>query len=140
MNEDLWAKAEKLAARNYSMEFEKDVLSDGQVVYVARNPELPGCKAQGASIDEAKSNLDEARVDYIYALLDENLSVPEPIHLSGSQRKIQVHQNVTQITFSFDTGDDARTKIHETSSRVIQPDEPEYMYSLTLGGDLVEED
>jgi hypothetical protein len=47
-------KAEQLAKRGYSIELEEDTLSDGTRIYMARNPELPGCKAQGATMNEAE--------------------------------------------------------------------------------------
>ena len=67
---NLWEQAEHLASLSYTITIEGDRLSDGRIVYLVRNPELPGCKAEGATIDEAKANLDEARVDYIHALLE----------------------------------------------------------------------
>jgi predicted RNase H-like HicB family nuclease len=76
--DDLWEKAERLASRLYPITIERDHLSDGSVVYLARNPELPGCKAQGTSIQEATTNLEKAQVDYIHALLESGLPVPEP--------------------------------------------------------------
>jgi predicted RNase H-like HicB family nuclease len=79
MNSVLWERAEELAARQYTITIEQDTLSNGQVVFVGRHPDLPGCKAQGHSLDEAKKNLDEARVDYIYALLTAGLEVPAPV-------------------------------------------------------------
>ncbi len=78
MNSELWQRAQKLADRPYDFSIEEDALTDGQPVYLLRDSELPGCKAQGATVDEAKVNLDEARVDYIYALLEAGLDVPLP--------------------------------------------------------------
>jgi predicted RNase H-like HicB family nuclease len=78
MSDELWEKAEKLAALPYEITIERDELSDGQIVYLARNPKLPGCKAPGATIDEAKASLSEVRVDYICVLLEGDLPVPAP--------------------------------------------------------------
>lgn len=78
MNEDLWTQAEKLALRPYSIEIARDRLTDGTIIYVAQNPELPGCKSQGEALEEAVDNLSAARIDYIYSLLEDQLDVPLP--------------------------------------------------------------
>ena len=73
-----WEQAEHLASQSYAITIERDSLSDRRIVYLVRNRELPGCKAEGATLDQAKANLDDARVDYIHALLEEGLPIPEP--------------------------------------------------------------
>lgn len=78
MSNELWERAEKLAARPYDVQVLGEETPDGQTIYLARNPELYGCKAQGETIEEAIANLNEARIDYIYALLEDHLPVPEP--------------------------------------------------------------
>ena len=82
MNDELWEKAEELAAQLYAITIEHEQLSDGQTIFFVKNPDLPGCKAEGITIDEAKANLAEARVDYIHALLEEGLPIPEPPRIS----------------------------------------------------------
>ena len=47
--------------------------------YVARNPALPGCMAQGETPLEAVKNLADAREMYIDSLLEDGQPVPEPI-------------------------------------------------------------
>ncbi len=102
MADQLWEKARTLAARDYSVSYEVDEMPDGRYIYMVRNPELPGCKAQGDTIDEAASNLDEARLDYIWALLDENLPVPDPVEtVVKPTSTIPSSDNVTIATFSF---------------------------------------
>lgn len=78
MNQIQMNKAEKLASRNYNTVMTQDILSDGSIVFVASNPELKGCKAQGASPMEAITNLRDARIDYIYFLLEDGIEVPVP--------------------------------------------------------------
>ncbi|MBA3870370.1 MAG: type II toxin-antitoxin system HicB family antitoxin [Anaerolineae bacterium] len=85
MNEQLLERAKQLASRNYSITIESDVLSDGKPVFIARNPELEGCKSQGHTPDEAKTNLDLARIDYIYSLLEDGITPPEPIASNETQ-------------------------------------------------------
>lgn len=87
MSEQLWKQAEELASKPYDITFEEDTLSDGQTVYLARNPGLPGCKAQGDTREEARAELAGARIDYIHALLEEGLPIPAPsqiVSVTGS--------------------------------------------------------
>src|SRR5258707_13997 len=85
MNKRLLEQAKQLASRNYQTIFERDVLSNGKTVFIARNPELEGCKAQGYTRDEAKENLDLARIDYIYSLLEDKITPTEPIASDETQ-------------------------------------------------------
>lgn len=78
VNEQLWSKAEKLAARNYDVETFRDTLSNGDIVIIAKHPELPGAMAHGPSLVDALVNLQEARTEYIYSLLEDKLEVPYP--------------------------------------------------------------
>lgn len=79
MNEQLLEKAKELAARNYRTVIESDELSNGRSIFIARNLELEGCKSQGYTPEEARNNLDLARIDYIYSLLEDGIIPPEPI-------------------------------------------------------------
>jgi len=81
-NLNLRKEAEKLAERPYSVELVIDETTEGQPVYVARIPELEGCIGQGQTIDEAVSNLNDAKVDFIESLLDDGLPVPQPALLA----------------------------------------------------------
>jgi|GEM_PF-2022568 len=78
MSEGRWALAEKLAARMYDIVVLHDEASDGTPIYVALNPELAGCKSQGDTVEEAIANLNDARIDYIYSLLEDELPIPYP--------------------------------------------------------------
>ena len=85
MNKQLLEQAKQLASRNYLTAVEADVLSNGKPVFIARNLELEGCKSQWYTPDEAKDNLDMARIDYIYSLLEDGIVPPEPIASSVTQ-------------------------------------------------------
>lgn len=85
MNKRLLEQAKQLASRDYQTIFERDILSNGKTVFIARNPELEGCKSQGYTKDEARKNLDLARIDYIYSLLEDNITPPEPIASDETQ-------------------------------------------------------
>ena len=78
MNKKTQARAQELANRPYTVRMTKDVTTEDEPIYLASNPELPGCQAQGKTIEEAVKELDDARVDYIASLLEDGLSVPGP--------------------------------------------------------------
>ena len=78
MDKELFEQAKKLAARNYTLSVFEDTLSSGEKIYMAKNPELAGCMAQGMSIEEAIDNLAEARLDYIYDSLEDGIPIPAP--------------------------------------------------------------
>ncbi len=82
IRDDLWSRASEIAERDYRVEYEWDELSDGSPIVMAINPELPGCMAQGATEEEARSELREARQEYVYTLLEDGLQVPEPEHIT----------------------------------------------------------
>ncbi len=70
--------AAELAARAYFLFMFRDKTTDDDYIYVARNPEINGCIAQGETMEEAQENLNEVRADLIQHLLEHNLPVPEP--------------------------------------------------------------
>lgn len=114
MSDNLWERAEELANRPYDITIEEDTLSDGRKIFLARHPQLRGCVAQGETINEATSNLDDARVDYIYALLDMRLDVPAPL---SSKPSVAYQQN----TYIFDASGQAdalENKKHVLSIRL----------------------
>ncbi len=135
MDSVLWEKAEELAARSYSITIEEDTLSNGQKVFVARHPELPGCKAQGNSPEEAKNNLDEARVDYIYTLLDAGLEIPPP-NESLSSTENQPMGNAHIWVFDASTNE-ART--NAISSNAAQTAQATSESNISLEGDLLKQ-
>ena len=70
--------ARELALRPYVTIVLLDETTDDEPMYVALNPELNGCMAQGDTVEEARRNLDETRVDFIQHMLENELAVPEP--------------------------------------------------------------
>lgn len=78
MDENILKQAEKLALRNYSIYVSVDKLTTGEEIYLAKNPELFGCMAQGLTIEEAVDNLVKARIDYIYDSIEDNIPIPDP--------------------------------------------------------------
>lgn len=82
MNADLRELARKLAARPYSYEVARDETTGGEVVFLARHPELPGCMAHGDTMPEAIENLSDARFEYILSLLEAGLPVHDPVAIA----------------------------------------------------------
>jgi len=78
MNDKQWRKAEQLAADHYFIVINREETEEGERYYIAYHPDLPGCRADGLTPEEAKIELAKARVDFIYFLLEDNLAVPEP--------------------------------------------------------------
>ena len=78
MKKKLLKKARKLAARPYEVQFVPDFDTDGNPVFFARIPEMPGCVAHGDTIEEAKEWIELAKVDFIYFYLEDGLAPPEP--------------------------------------------------------------
>ena len=50
----------------------------GKILWASQHPELPGCWAQGDTVDEARDRLNEAREAYIRVLRRESVDVPPP--------------------------------------------------------------
>jgi len=78
MNRSLQDRAEIAAAWPYTIRISKDETIDGQIVYLAMHPELPGCMAQGETVEEAIENLKEVTLEYILSLLEDRLPIPIP--------------------------------------------------------------
>lgn len=73
------AEAQRLSDRPYAIEITKDRTTDGtREVFLLFHPEMPGCMAQGASIEAALSELEEVRMEYILSLLEDGEPVPDP--------------------------------------------------------------
>jgi predicted RNase H-like HicB family nuclease len=70
-------RAKYLASQPYAVEVMKDKTTTGEDVFLAKNPQLYGCMAQGATIEEAIANLADARLDYIEDLLEDGDPVPD---------------------------------------------------------------
>lgn len=78
MNQARLNEAKRLAARQYQVRIFADETADGEPGFYAITPEMPGCVSDGATVEEAKENLESARVDFIYFMLEDGLSIPDP--------------------------------------------------------------
>lgn len=62
----------------YPIVIREDVES-GKAVYSLEVPDLPGCGAEGETLDEGKKNLEEARKLWIEDSIERGIPIPEPI-------------------------------------------------------------
>jgi antitoxin HicB len=65
-------------ALQYRTEIRPELCTDGSVVYVAEIPDLPGCMSHGATVEDARLNLEDAKREYLAALDERGLEVPAP--------------------------------------------------------------
>ena len=86
MNKELVRRAEKLGNRPYQMVTFLDKTTDGEPIYVAMIPELPGCHTHGDTVDEAFDLLNEVKIEFIYFMLEDGLDIPEPKLLDKNVR------------------------------------------------------
>jgi predicted RNase H-like HicB family nuclease len=97
MSNDLRKKAEQLAARPYTVRILRDDSISDEPLFLALNPELEGCMAQGETPEQAEDNLAEFRVDYIEHLLTHNLQVPYPASMASVTGSLVQGRTVTLI-------------------------------------------
>ena len=64
---------------NYPITIEKYIEYDGKEYFAAEIPDLPGCSAQGETIEEALKKLEEAKKAWIEVSLERGLEIPEPV-------------------------------------------------------------
>ena len=73
------------------MHFFADETTGGEPGFYVRIPEMTGCVSDGETIEEAKQNLEDAKVYFIYFLPEDGLSVPEP-RLLGTNVSIDMNE------------------------------------------------
>ena len=116
--------ATDLSKLGYTIELLRDKTTDGDYIYLARNPELEGCMAQGLSEKEALENLDMIRVEHIEHLLEHHLPIPIPNHAIASstiRNEDILNREIRNISFPG-------FELHAT--RIVQSDERELVYSI----------
>ncbi len=117
----------------YALTIETDE-EDNEIYYIARIPELIGLIGTGGTIEEAKADIEEAKADYIKALMKMNIPIPLPHpsevtftifetgHLPASR---QVSQLGETITLNFDLSEKQEligTQPKEFSAGIFWPD------------------
>lgn len=102
---NLREQAQLLANRPYLSVVFLDKSTEGDPVYVALNPELEGCVSQGDTVEEARHNLNDARVDFVYFLLEDGLNIPEP-HFLSPQSPFILTVPTSELTDVYDNKPD----------------------------------
>jgi len=74
-------------AHYMSLRYSIELTPDPDGGYVAENPDLSGCVAQGETPDEAVAALEKARRLWIKVRLEDGLPVPEPIDVGDYSGK-----------------------------------------------------
>lgn len=78
MNRQILKKARKLARKYVLTRISEDATKDGASIWLAEDFDLVGCMAQGSTEEEARSNLEDNKIDFIYFLLEDSMDVPAP--------------------------------------------------------------
>ena len=118
-------KAIELSQLGYTVELLRDKTTDGDYIYLARNPELEGCMAQGLTEEEALQNLEEVRVEHIEHLLEYKFPVPTPNPVKTSstiQKEYFLQREIPPVNVAG---------FEDYLDRVIQPKGRELVYSKT---------
>ncbi|MDY6918053.1 MAG: type II toxin-antitoxin system HicB family antitoxin [Chloroflexota bacterium] len=114
MTREIEDRARHLASQPYAIEIRKDKTTTGEDVFLAENPDLYGCMAQGATIEEALSNLADARLDYIETLLVDGEPVPDvvspSVYTSGETETVCVIDETIQGEGELASGSDKATQ------------------------------
>lgn len=78
---------------SYRMEVIKDTLEEG---YVVTFPELKGCITCGDSIEEAITNAEDAKREWITACLEDGIEIPKPDELKefSGQFKLRIPKSL----------------------------------------------
>ena len=78
MSETLEEKAKRLASQPYHIVISREEVEDGKYVFFLSYIELPGCNAQGDTLEEAVAELEEVTYEYILGYLEDGVPVPAP--------------------------------------------------------------
>jgi predicted RNase H-like HicB family nuclease len=119
MNNTIREKSAEIAKQGYSTDLLKEKTTDGDFVFIAINPELENCMAQGETPQEALEALEEVRIDYIEHLLEFNLPIPYP---KQALTKDIVGKPIMQVTvtgITFPGFEDFRNKTVKSDERRI---------------------
>jgi len=124
MAKTLREKATELSKMGYTTELLRDKTTDGDYIYIAVNPELEGCMAQGETPEDAVANLEEVRIDYFEHLLEFNLPIPSP---GLTETKDTAAASISKPTIQNITF----PGFEEYLTQVVQPDAREKLFSVT---------
>ena len=126
MTSEIEDRAKYLASQPYAVEVMKDKTTTGEDVFLAKNPQLYGCMAQGATVEEALANLTDARLDYIEGLLEEGEPVPAvsspSIYTSGETETVLIIDETIE-------GESEREFLSDLD-KVVQPTTREFILKI----------
>lgn len=88
-NRSVVRTVEEYLALPYTIEVHKDD-SDGEIAYVARVVELPGCLTQANTFEELEEMVQDAMRAWIESALEDGEPVPEPRHAEEYSGKFVV--------------------------------------------------
>lgn len=60
---------------NYKINIVKDEFEEG---YALSYPQLKGCITVGENLEEGLKNLEDAKREWLYACLEDNIDIPQP--------------------------------------------------------------
>ena len=126
MDKNILQQAEKLAERNYTILMSVDKLSNGKEIFMAKNPELFGCMAQGASRKEAVENLNKARVDYIYDSIVNGVPLPDPAPIAVQTVDASYFIGPEQFTIEI------KKSVEDRLQDAIQPKNRQPLFEASL--------
>ncbi|MBI4635341.1 MAG: type II toxin-antitoxin system HicB family antitoxin [Candidatus Rokubacteria bacterium] len=107
------------AALQYRSEVRPEVQPDGSIVYLAEFPDLPGCMSHGATVEEARRNLEDAKIEYLAALQEQGLEIPAP-------SIAPCVGGVTWVVLSPAPREDAaQSTVEDMPTAMVQPLDPE---------------
>ena len=76
---DIECKVREYMCKKYRIELIEDVDEGG---YMVSYPDLPGCLSVGEIVEDAVRNGEDARREWIAAMLEEGNQIPEPFNAS----------------------------------------------------------
>lgn len=91
-------EAQALAVRPYSVIINEEQTQSGVTVFIATNPDLPGCVGQGKTPQEAIQDLALARADFIQTMLDDEVDVPAPDEMVVATGLTKIEMNLSSGT------------------------------------------
>jgi predicted RNase H-like HicB family nuclease len=125
MKKGLLKRVEELMEAPYTIEYNRDLTSGGKKVFLLSIIELPGCMAQGATIEEAQYNLRDAEKEYLLSLLEDGVPIPEPIYKRSNSSS-------GQVVFFATTIGSAGKGFVETLTGIVQPQQREKLGAISL--------
>jgi len=102
----------------YHIVIKKDFDYDGKGYYIAEIPDLPGCGAEGKTVDEALEKIWEAKRAWIEVRLERGLNIPEP---KDNVNVVTIYDiDATNMTVSIEIGNNSDEEFDFESEDYIE--------------------